>query len=64
MAAEVGCDDGVDVLEDAALEQALAVGVTLDGVPVVVLPDAVDGVEECGARERGTAAGGVVNVVI
>lgn len=49
MAAEVRRDDGVDILEDAALEQTLTIRITLNGVSIVVLPDAVHGVEESGA---------------
>lgn len=55
MADVVVDDGGADVGEGAALEEALAVGVPLDGVSVVVLPDAVDGVEQGAAGQGGAA---------
>lgn len=61
---EVGAGDLLDPVEVAALEEAAGVGAALEGVAVVVGPDAVDGVEDGVAAQGGAAAGGVLDVVV
>lgn len=53
-----------DIVENTALpEETLAVVSALNGVTVVVLPDTVDGVEECIAAECRATARGAIYVI-
>lgn len=53
-----------DIVENTALEETLAVVGVLNGVAVVVFPDAVDRVEEGATAECWATARGAINVVV
>lgn len=53
-----------DVLEVAPLEEAATLVTTLEGVAINLCPDTVNSVEESVAVQRGSSAGGEVNVIV
>jgi hypothetical protein len=61
---EIGNDNLLHVLEHIALEESLASGVTLDSMAIDIGPDVVDGMEEGGGRQRGTATGCMLDEVV